>query len=118
MHTNQQVADAMAKVCAAHEKVHNAIKASTARDRGADPTAQLVFAINGQQTILAGGKYRRTTLSQQPAAPNELAKIIRQLTDVFQELVVEYQDNMPELEEQPTVQAADNVTLTIESLCK
>ena len=117
-YTNQQVADAKAKVCAAHEKVHNAIKVSTARDRGTDPTAQLVFAINGQQAMLAGSEYLRTTLSQQPATPNELAKTIRQLTDIFQELVVEYQNNMPDSEEQPTVQAADNATLAIESLCK
>jgi hypothetical protein len=117
-YTHQQVADAKVKVCAAHEKVHNAIKASTARDRGTDPTAQLVFAINGQQAMLAGSEYLRTTLSQQPATPNELAKTIRHLTDIFQELVVEYQNNMPDSEEQPTVQAADEATLTIESLCK
>ena len=117
-YTEQQVADAKAKVCAAHEKVHNAIKASTARDRGTDPTAQLVFAINGQQAILAGSEYLRTTLSKQPATPNELAKTIRQLTDIYQELVIEYQNNMPDSEEQPTVQAADDATLTIERLCK
>ena len=117
-YTDQQVADAKAKVCAAYEKVHNAVNASTARDRGTDPTAQLVFAINGQQAMLAGSEYLRTTLSHQPATPNELAKTIRQLTDVFQELVVEYQNNMSDSEEQPTVQAADATTLAIERLCK
>ena len=114
----QQVADAKMKVCAAHEQVHNAIKASTARDRGSDPTTQLVFAINGQQAILAGSEYLRTTLSQQPATPDELAKTVRRLTDLFQLLVVEYQNNLPESEEQPTVNSADEATLTIERLCK
>jgi ribosomal protein S6 len=117
-YTDQQVADAKAKVCAAHERVHSAIKASTARDRGTDPTAQLVFAINGQQALLAGSEYLRTTLSQQPATPNELAKTIRQLTDIFQELIVEYQNNMSDSEEAPAVHAADEATLTIERLCK
>ena len=63
----QQVADAKTKVCADYQKVHSAIKASSSRDKGTDPTSQLVFAINGQQAILTGSEYLRTTLSQQPA---------------------------------------------------
>lgn len=114
----QQVADAKAKVCAAHEQVHNAIKASTSRDRGNDPNAQLLFAINGQQAILAGSEYLRTTLSQQPATPSELAKTVQSLTDIFQQLVVEYQNNLPESEEEPTVHSADDATLNIQRLCK
>lgn len=117
-YTDQQVSDAKAKVCAAYEKVHNAINASTARDRGTDPTSQLVFAINGQQAILAGSEYLRTTLSQQPATSSELAKMVRQLTDIYQELVIEYQNNLPDSEEAPTVHAADDTALAIQRLCK
>jgi hypothetical protein len=116
-YTAQQTADAKAKVCAAYQKVHNAIKASTSRDRGSDPTAQLVFAINGQQAMLAGSEYLRTTLSQQLATPSELASAVRQLTDVFQELIVEYQNNLSDAEEAPTVHAADETTLAIERIC-
>jgi len=117
-YSNQQVADAKAKVCAAHEKVHSAIKASSARDRGTDPTAQLVFAINGQQAILAGSEYLRTTLSEQPATPDELAKTIRKLIDIFQELVVDYQNSVSDSEMGPTLRAGDEATLAIEGLCK
>ncbi|MGO9383211.1 MAG: hypothetical protein ACLP4W_14245 [Mycobacterium sp.] len=117
-YTAQQVADAKAKVCAAHDKVHNAIKASSARDRGTDPTAQLVFAINGQQAILAGSEYLRTMLSEQPATPNELAKTVQRLTDIFQELVVDYQNNLSDPEMEPTLRAGDDATLEIERLCK
>jgi hypothetical protein len=117
-YSDQQVADAKAKVCAAYQKVHTAIKAGSARDRGTDPTTQLVFAINGQQAILAGSEYLRTTLSEQPATPNELAKTIRRLTDIFQELVVDYQNSMPDSEMEPTLRAGDEATLAIEGLCK
>ena len=117
-YTDQQVADAKTKVCAAYQKVRNAINASTARDRGTDPTAQLVFAINGQQAILTGSEYLRTTLSQQPATPGELAKPIRQLTDIYLELVVEYQNNLSDSEEAPTVHAADDTAVTVQNLCK
>lgn len=117
-YTDQQVAKAKAKVCAAYEKVRNSISASTARDRGADPTSQLVFAINGQQAIFTGSEYLRTTLAQEPATSSELAKTIRQLTDIYQELVIEYQNNLPDSEEAPTVRAADDTAVAVQRLCK
>lgn len=113
----QQVTDAKTKVCGAYERVHNAIKASTSRDRGNTPNEQLVFAINGQQALLAGSVHLRTILSEQPATPHELADAILKLTDLFQELVVEYQNNLPEAEEAPTVRAVDDITLNVERLC-
>lgn len=114
----QQVADAKAKVCAAHEKVHDAIKASSARNRGTDSTDQLVFAINGQQAILAGSEFLRTTLSQYPATPENLATTVRRLTDIFQELVVDYQNGMSDSEMEPTLRASDDATIEIQGICK
>jgi len=117
-YSNEQIADAKAKVCAAHEKVHNAIKASSARDRGTDMTSQLVFAINGQQALLAGSEYLRTKLSEQPATPYELATTIRKLTDLFQELTIDYQNSVSEADMESALRAGDDATLTIERLCK
>jgi hypothetical protein len=114
----QQITDAKAKVCADYQKVHAAIKASASRDKGADPTSQLVFAINGQQAILTGSEYLRTTLSQQPATPSELAASIKKLTDIFQELAVDYQNGMTETEMEPTLRVGDDATGSIERLCK
>ena len=50
----QQVADAKTKVCAEYQRVHSAIKASTARDMGTDPTAQQVYGINGPTSTSSG----------------------------------------------------------------
>lgn len=117
-YSNQQIADAKAKVCAAHEKVHSAIKASSARDEGTDPTAQLAFALNGRQALLAGSEYLRTVLSAEPATPNDLATTIRKLTDVFQELAVDYLNGLNESQMESPLKAGNEATLTIERLCK
>jgi hypothetical protein len=117
-YTGQQVADAKTKVCAAYDKVHSAVKASSARDEGTDPTAQLAFALNGRQALLAGSEYLRTVLSAEPATPNDLATTVRKLTDVFQELVVDYLNGMNESQMESPLQAGNEATLTIERLCK
>jgi hypothetical protein len=113
----QQVADAKAKVCDDYQQVHNAVKASSAGDKGPDPISQMIFGINGQQKILTGSLYLRTILVQQPATPSDLASTISRLTDIFQELVVDYQNGMTESEMEPTLRAADNATAAIEGLC-
>jgi hypothetical protein len=117
-YSDQQVADAKAKVCAEYQKVHSAIKASTGRDMGTDSIAQQVYGLTGRQALLAGSGYLRTVLSGEPATPNELATTIRKLTDLFQELTVDYLNSMPDSEIEPTVHAADEATLTVERLCK
>jgi hypothetical protein len=117
-YTAQQTADAKAKVCAAYEKAHSAVKASSARDEGTEPTAQLAFALNGRQALLAGSEYLRTVLSAEPATPNDLATTVWKLTDVFQELVVDYLNGMNESQMESPLQAGNEATLTIERLCK
>lgn len=117
-YTAQQTADAKAKVCAAYDKVHSAVKGGAARDEGSDPTAQLAFALNGRQALLAGSEYLRTVLAAEPATPNDLATTLRRLTDVFQELVVDYLNGLNESQMQTPLQAGNEATLAIERLCK
>jgi hypothetical protein len=117
-YTDQQVAEAKGKVCAEYQKVHSAIKASTGRDMGGDPTAQQIYALTGRQALLAGSEHLRTVLSAQPATTTELATTIQKLTDLFPELTVEYLNNTPDSDMESTVHAADEATLTVERLCK
>jgi hypothetical protein len=117
-YTAQQTADAKAKVCAAYDKVHTAVKASSARDEGTDPTAQLAFALNGRQALLAGSEYLRAVLSAEPATPKDLAATVRKLTDSFQELVIDYLNGLNESQMQAPLQAGNDATLAIEGLCK
>jgi hypothetical protein len=117
-YTAQQTADAKAKVCAAYDKVHSAVKGGASRDEGSDPTAQLAFALNGRQALLAGSEYLRTVLSAEPATPNDLATMLRKLTDVFQELVIDYLNGLNESQMQTPLQAGNEATLAIEGLCR
>lgn len=117
-YSSQQVADAKSKVCAAYAKVHSAITASSARDEGTDATSKLAFALNGRQSLLAGSAYLRTTLSHAPAAPAVLTEKVQEITDLYQELVIDYLNSMTDKEMQPTLQAGDEVALKIEELCR
>jgi hypothetical protein len=118
VYSSQQVADAKTKVCAEYSKVHNAIVATTSRDRGTDPIAQQIFGLSGRQAILAASAYLRTVLSAEPATPSELASTIRKLSDLYQEAAIDYLDSLPDAEMAPTVNATDEAALKIESLCK
>jgi hypothetical protein len=119
-YTEQQVADAKTKVCAAYEKVHRALVLSSARNGGSDPTAVLGVATSGRQVLDAGSRYLVTKVSEQPATSPELAAAIRNLANLYQELTISYLDGLinSDAELQPSLQAADDATSTIERLCK
>jgi hypothetical protein len=117
-YTDQQVADAKAKVCAAFEKVHQAVRSNFARDQGTDPNQQLLVAVAGQQALLAGSVYLQTTLSEEPATPTDLAATVRKLVDVYESLTVDYLNGRGSPEVDPSLRAGDEATLAIEGLCK
>jgi hypothetical protein len=117
-YTNQQVADAKAKVCAAFEKVHQSVRGNFARNQGTDPNQQLLVAVTGQQALLAGSVYLQTTLSEEPAAPTDLLAAVRKLIDVFQSLTVDYLNGHGSPEVDPSLRAGDEATMTIQGICK
>jgi hypothetical protein len=117
-YSNQQVADAKAKVCAAFDKVHQAVRGNFARDQGTDPNQQLLVAVTGQEALLAGSVYLQTTLSEEPATPADLATAVRKLIDVFQSLTVDYLNGHGSPEVDPSLRAGDEATLAIQGLCK
>jgi hypothetical protein len=116
--TDQQVADAKARVCVAYEKVHHAVVASSAVDRGTDPTAQLAFVLNARQVLLAGHGYLLTEVTEEPATPPELATAVRKLADLFQELTIDYLSDASDSEIDQLRHNSDEETVTIERLCK
>jgi hypothetical protein len=117
-YSNQQVAEAKAKVCAAFDKVHQAVRSNFARDQGTDPNQQLLVAVTGQEALLAGSVYLQTTLSEEPATPADLATAVRKLVDVFQSLTVDYLNGHGSPEVDPSLRAGDEATLAIQGLCK
>lgn len=82
--SDEQVADAKAKVCAAYEKVRHAVEVNEPRNGGDDPNAQLLVAVNGRQIMVVGSAFLLTTLSDEPATPSELAKPVTELAELYQ----------------------------------
>jgi hypothetical protein len=117
-YTNQQVADAKSKVCAAFDKVNNAVRATTARDKGSDYASQLASAVNVRQALAAGSQYLSTVLNEEPAIPGDLASNIRSLVNAYQLLTIELLADAPDSEKSPIVRSGDETTSTIEGLCK
>jgi hypothetical protein len=116
--TEQQMTDAKSKVCAAFSKVNNAVKATSARDRGADYTTQLASAVNARQALVAGSQYLLTILDHEPATPADLAKEIRNLTNAYQLLTVDLLAEAPGSDINASVRSGDETTSKLEGLCK
>jgi hypothetical protein len=116
-YSEQQVADAKARVCAAHEKVHHAVGLTSGRSSD-DPTMHLAIATSGRQALDVGGNYLLSTLAQEPATPPDLAAAVRKLATTFQELTVDYLAEVSDSELDPLLRTSDQASVTIESLCK
>jgi len=114
-YSEQQVADAKSKVCAAYEKVKRASNMNAARSGGDDPTAQLAVAVNGRQVYIASSQYLLTLLTDEPATSADLADATRKLAGLFQVIA------MDGLASDPSPSAHDAVTqtgLTLDGLCR
>jgi hypothetical protein len=115
--TNQQVAQAKSSVCAAYRKVRQAMAATGARGGGNDPTAILAVATSSRQALDASSAYLLNKLAEEPTTPSDLARAVRSLADVYQELTVDYLGDASDSEVEP-LRRAEQPTSTIESLCK
>jgi hypothetical protein len=116
-YTGQQVTDAKTKVCAAHDKVHHAVGLTSGRSSD-DPTLHLAIATSGRQALDVGSSYLLTTLSEQPATPPDLAAAVHKLANTFEELTVDYLAEVSDSELDPLLRTSDQLTMTIEGLCK
>ena len=116
--TDQQVADAKAKVCATYEKVHQAVLVNTGRSGGSDPIALLGVAANARIALYAGGLYLTKALDGQPATPPDLAAAVRQLVDSYQLLAINYLAEAPQSEIDSSLHAGDQPNATIYGICK
>lgn len=116
-YTDQQTADAKARVCDAFGKLDRASGVLNALPHGSDP---LVAAINTRQVFDVFSRYLSATLSEEPATPADLATAVRKHASSLEEAVIDYQDGFtnsdPEM--QPLVDANTATTTTIRQLCK
>ncbi|HWF68984.1 MAG TPA: hypothetical protein VG187_05370 [Mycobacterium sp.] len=116
-YTEQQTADAKAKVCAAFGELDRAVGVLKALPHGTDP---VVEAVNIRQVFDVFSRHFFATLSEEPATPADLATAMRKQASSLEELVIGYQDGFtsadPEM--QPSLHVNDATADTIRQLCK
>jgi hypothetical protein len=108
-YTEQQVADAKTRVCAAYNEVHQAVLINTGRDLGDNPTSHLAVAANARIALFDGGQFLSAELVEEPATPPELASAIRALIKAYEQLAIDYLANVPDAQLKPS---EDNLTKT------
>jgi hypothetical protein len=113
--SDQQVAEAKSKVCAAFQKVRRANETNATRNGGDDPNLQLLVAVNERQIYVASSAYLLTTFGDEPATPFDLAAAVRKLADEYQVVTLNFLASDTSKQERD---AADQTLSTIQSLCK
>ena len=114
-YSEQQVADAKAKVCAAYTKIHRAVDINVPRTGGDDPMAQLTVAVNMRQVYVVGSAYLLTTLADEPATPSDLAAATGKVARLLQGLTLDGLTSEINAQENDAV---NETGTTIEGLCK
>jgi hypothetical protein len=116
-YTDQQIADAKAKVCAAYGKLDRAVGVLNALPNGPD---KLVPAINTRQVFDVFSRYLLATLAEQPATPADLASAVRKDAKSLEEAVIGYEDGFSnsDAEMRSVVEANTEAAETIRRLCK
>jgi hypothetical protein len=114
-YSEQQVADAKSKVCAAIEKVKKANTMNSNRNGGDDPNGQLLIAVNGRQVYIASSQYVLTTLADEPATPAELVAAARRLANLYQVIAM---DGLASDPSQAARDAASATGTSIDGFCK
>lgn len=117
-YSDQQVADAKAKVCAAYNRVHHAVLANTGRPGGSDPASQLGLAANARIALFDSGEYLQKILAQAPATPADLADATRLLANAYQELALDYMAEAPDTDIQSDFQIIEKTGSTVGGKCE
>jgi hypothetical protein len=114
-YSEQQVTDAKSKVCAAYAKVLKTNSINSVRTAGDDPNSQLLIAVNTRQVFVISSVYLRTTLSEQPATPPDLAAAVTVLADLYQVVTL---DGLVGDRNDPGHDAANATGAKIQEFCK
>jgi hypothetical protein len=118
IYTGQQVADAKQTVCAAYQKIRQAVSVNTGRSGGDDPTAIIAVAANARIALYDGGDYLLKTLYKNPPTQPDLARSVRTLATAYQQMAVDYLANAPDPEQQSSRDAVETANAAVYAICK
>ncbi|WP_156751198.1 hypothetical protein [Mycobacterium sp. 1245111.1] len=91
-YTEQQIADAKARACAAVDLVHKGVALQSGANKtggvNADPAIAEAQAANARLSIISGSWYLRDQLD--PATPQPIADMVRHLSDIMLDMGANY----------------------------
>lgn len=117
-YTEQQIADAKSKTCAAFDLVSKGIALETNGQLSKDPTMELAQGTNARLTTISSGWYLKA--HEAPATPGELSQAVQQLSDSLLDLGANYLAGAKD--DQPAQNQLKNDTnalfVRVKELCK
>jgi hypothetical protein len=118
--TDQQIADAKSKVCAASMTVRQAVVTNThlSNPVPGDPIGALAVAANARLALYGVGGYLRDRLAVEPASPADLAKAINAMANTLQELSIGYLAGAPNYTQDPLRRDLNSELDQITGLCR
>jgi hypothetical protein len=116
-YTQQQIADAKAKVCAAVGKFNLAVSVGNSLPKSSDT---LVTDLNSRQIFDVFSRLFLATLTEEPATPADLATAVREQASALEEAVIAYQDghSISDPEMRPILDASSAASDKTQQLCK
>jgi hypothetical protein len=117
--SDQQVADAKVGVCTAYAKGWRSLQVAGSQKKPDGPPDTLpAVTVNGRVAEVAVGNYLINSVEANPAAPSELKELVRQLGEVYQEIVLTQLADGSRSDVVPIAENADRVRAEIERLCQ
>lgn len=118
--TDQQIADARANVCNAYNIVDRAVIMNTRRTNPVpdDEIGSLATQVYGDLALYEGGDYLLDRLVAEPATPDDLTNPVKSLGDTLKKFGIIVLAGEPGSARDPLRRIVDEVSITIEGLCK
>jgi hypothetical protein len=101
LRSTQNVDEARAAVCAAHNDVKQALAAATNQPEAKEPGNTLLIAVNIRLAEYTGADYLSQTLAANPAAPQSLTEQVGSLVDALRRLAIGQLGDKPKDSLQP-----------------
>jgi hypothetical protein len=119
-YSDEQVADAKADVCEAYKAVDRAVVTNTHRPNPVegDEIGSLAAAANGRLSLYTGGDYLLDRLKAAPAAPTDLAQVVRAFGNTLKKLGIMFTAEEPDFVVEPLKHAVNTNSAAIERLCQ
>ena len=117
-YSDEEVAAATAKVCAAFELVDRAVQINMGRNGHGDYATELAVAVNARQALDIGGRYLSSVIDEYPAAVGSLREAAGVLVTDFDAISIHYLADSPQPEVDRFNESGDRAADEIRRICR